>query len=211
MPLSSYSTCALWYFSGEELPDIRPFAAFVSSLHIESEDRVLCVSVARAWIAYPYAEIHLLSGTYLGIRRYGSHQSRCVGTIGIEAIAVGSTSMLLLFGKRLINTIGYRVLSVVRERILGAASIGRCIVNGIGVAIGGFLPREVSVVVFHIGCARLVIVEVFLDEGDIVFGNLCIADEFGGGRSVGGFIHKIDDKADDEQFVRQLSIIGRPP
>ena len=67
-----------------------------------------------------------------------------------------------------------------------------------------------SIVVAYISCTRLFVVEIFFNEGDIVFGNLCIADEFGGGWSVGGFIHKIDDKADDEQFFAQARSRRRP-
>ena len=67
-----------------------------------------------------------------------------------------------------------------------------------------------SIVVAYISCTRLFVVEIFFNEGDIVFGNLSVADEFGGGRSVGGFIHKIDDKADDEQFFAQPRSRRRP-
>ena len=46
IPLSACCcTCSLGYLSGKELSDIGPLASFVPSLHIESEDRVLCISV----------------------------------------------------------------------------------------------------------------------------------------------------------------------
>ena len=130
-----------WQGSRKELPDIGPFASLVSSLYIEAEYRQVSSHIGGARIAYPCAEIHLLSGTYLGIRSYGSHESRCYCSIGIETIAVGCSAMLLCLRPTLIHSIEDCIFSVIRESLLSCSLIRRSIVCRIGIAISGFLPR----------------------------------------------------------------------
>ena len=64
-------------------------------MDVEAEDGVIAFAAVAIRVADPRAEEHLLPGAYLRVGGDRGYQSGHHGTVGVEAVAVGGTAVLL--------------------------------------------------------------------------------------------------------------------
>ena len=147
-------------------------------MDVEAEDGVIAFAAVAIRVADPRAEEHLLPGAYLRVGGDRGYQSGHHGTVGVEAVAVGGTAVLLAHRPSAsVHAVRDGVLAVVGEvRIDHTDVVGRgpC---GIDIAVGGLVPREMPVVVLHISGAGDVEVEVLRRQDVVVLGYLLLGNQ----------------------------------
>ncbi len=182
--------------------------AGVASLHIESENGRVggFGGVGGAGVVNPRIAIELLTGTDRGVGGDGGHKPRILLAVHIEAVAVGSTPVLLADSPTDIDPIDERILAVEHKIVANRLAVRR-LRGTIGVekSVGALLPRQVGAIEGDIGGAGLgAEIEVLLLEHQIVVVDVVVGDKRRGRRTVGGRRYEFHLESSHNQVLPRL-------